>query len=655
MKVLLRSNSAFRLFFAALLLALCLLLAFPGTGEAHAILLRSDPAKDAILNAAPDQVRMWFSEDLNPTFSTAVVVNASNRRVDAGDAHVATGDAKEMDLHLRANLPPAVYIVIWRTQSADDGHVLRGSFIFSVTQPDGTLPKLNGILPGQDALGGGSIPTGASTGQLDAPSIFTLIMTTLVDLGVVFWVGAQLWSTFVLQLMETNDSEQHELYQHIGQRFERLFSLPTLLLILLANVGVLLGQGLSITGNRFDQLFSPAVLVGLATNGRFGTYWLMREIVVLVAILLGAYTLLYARRAGQPIRLIDILFPWVNLVLGLALLIAVTLSGHAAAVSANIVVYAALSDWLHLLAASLWIGGMLYVALIYLPILKQRPALEQTRSLLDILPRYSPLAIAGVLIMAITGPFNATVHMYSWQQLLTTAYGRALDVKVLLIAALLLTSAVHVGLLRPRLAKAYVQYRGDSPAAAPTKTTAQPASTTGMRGPAQTKLLETRIAHQTKRLTAILRWEPVLGVAVLLCTGLLAVFAGTLQPPAAQQSQQLQQPAMASKPFTTTVKTKDGKFTVTLNVSPNHLGSNVFTATVFDSKGALDTNVGVALYTTMLDMAMGTDSINLQPDGKGHFSASGDLTMSGNWQIRVQIRTLDNTLHEVNVRFFTPF
>jgi len=645
-----RLNSSFYLFFAALLLALCLLLAFPTTGEAHAILLRSNPPKDAILNAAPDQVQMWFSEDLNPTFSTAVVVNASNQRVDAGDARVAAGDTKEMDLHLRPNLPPAVYIVIWRTQSADDGHVLRGSFIFST---DGTAPKLSGALPGQDALGGGGTSAGSSSGQLDGPTLFTLIMTTLVDLGVVFWVGAQLWSTFVLQLMETNDSEQYELYQRVEQRFERLFSLPTLLLILLANVGVLLGQGLSITGNRFDQLFNPTLLVGLATNGRFGTYWLMREIVVLLAILLSAY-MLYARRRERHTSLIDMLFPWVNLILGLALLIAVTLSGHAAAVSANILVYAVLSDWLHLLAASLWIGGMFYVALIYLPILKQRSALEQTRSLLDVLPRYSPLAIVGVVIMAITGPFNATVHMYSWQQLLTTAYGRTLDIKVLLIGALLITSAIHVGLLRPRLAKAYARYRTESVVEA-TKTTAQSASSTGITSPAETKLLEGRILHQTKRLSTILRWEPVLGVAVLLCTGLLTVFAGTLQPTALQQPQQAQQVTTATKPFTTTVKTQDGKFTVTLNVNPNHLGSNVFTATVRDSKGAIDTNVGVSLYTTMLDMDMGTDSINLQPDGKGHFSASGDLSMSGDWQIRIEIRTPDNTLHEVNVRFFTPF
>src|SRR3989442_6062081 len=62
----------------AVLLALCLLLLFPGVASAHAILLRSDPAKDAVLRVAPSQVRMWFSEDLNPAFSTASVIDAAN-------------------------------------------------------------------------------------------------------------------------------------------------------------------------------------------------------------------------------------------------------------------------------------------------------------------------------------------------------------------------------------------------------------------------------------------------------------------------------------------------------------------------------------------------------------------------------------------------
>src|ERR1700720_4252897 len=132
MKYLLHRISNHRFAFLAIPFALCLTLLLPGVASAHAILLRSDPTKDAVLNAAPQQVRMWFSEDLNPSFTTAQVVNGQNVRVDKGDAHVSSNDTKEMDVSLKSNLPPAVYIVVYRTDSANDGHILTGSFIFSV-------------------------------------------------------------------------------------------------------------------------------------------------------------------------------------------------------------------------------------------------------------------------------------------------------------------------------------------------------------------------------------------------------------------------------------------------------------------------------------------------------------------------------------------
>ncbi|HET7640213.1 MAG TPA: copper resistance protein CopC, partial [Ktedonobacteraceae bacterium] len=150
MKTRLRLHKLRRFLFIALPLALCLSFLLPATASAHAILLRSDPAQDTVLNTPPPQVRMWFSEDLNPAFSTAVVVNATNQRVDKQDAHVSPGDSKEMDVSLNSNLAPSVYVVIYRTDSADDGHILRGSFIFTVARPDGTVPSLNGnSLPGQ--------------------------------------------------------------------------------------------------------------------------------------------------------------------------------------------------------------------------------------------------------------------------------------------------------------------------------------------------------------------------------------------------------------------------------------------------------------------------------------------------------------------------
>jgi copper transport protein len=654
----------------AVLLALCLTLFFPEIASAHAILIRSDPAKDSVLSIAPKQVRMWYSEALNPAFSTAVVVNGENKRVDNRDAHVSSSDQTEMDVTLQPNLPPAVYIVIWRTDSAADGHILRGSFIFSVANADGTVPTLApGANPGANVFGGGNL-TGLYTGQFDGPTFFNLVMITFVELGAIFWMGAQLWINFVLTISAEAHTEGRSTNKRVQRRFERYFSLPTLIVLFLANIGVLVGQALNLTGGDLASAISPSLLVGLATSGRFGIYWMMREVVILLAMILALYMIVRQQRS----RITRTVLPIANLVLASALLIAITMSGHAAAVNPNIVSYAIVIDWLHLLAASLWVGGMIYIATNYLPVLRRLHITQQARSLVTVLPYFSPFAIAGVLIMAVTGPFNATFHLTSWQQFLSTAYGRALLVKIALIGGLLVTSAIHVGILRPRLKKEYRKYRyaanrlqaiqkrgeiGEQNRSSALDgqqaitMTAEPSRATKLLVQ-QVRLREGRLTHKTQLLSRVLRWEPVLGVGVLICVGLMNVFAGTLSPIAVAQQQQ--QTGSKPQPYSTTTPTKDGKFRVTLSVNPNRFGTNVFTVSAVDiATGKPAINIGVSLYTTMLDMDMGTDTINLQPDGKGHFSGTGDLAMPGNWEIRIQIRTPDATLHEANVKLVTPF
>jgi copper transport protein len=481
---------------------------------------------------------------------------------------------------------------------------------------------------------------------LDGLTLFNLVMITLVELGAVFWVGAQLWFVFVLQPATEDHKEESTINRRVQERFERHFSLPVLLVLLFASIGVLVGQALNINA----AVLSPAVVASLATNGRFGTFWMMREIVIGVVLLLSLYMLFVKQRP----RFVDKMLAWGNLILGLALLIAISMSSQAAALSKNIVIYAIPIDWLHLLAAALWVGGLMTIATTYLPIIGRGSIAERTRSLLTTLPYYTPWVFGGVALLAVTGLFSATFRFGSMDQLITTAYGRALIVKTLLVCALLLISAIDFFLLRPRLKKEYRKYtyaagRLASNQADQSKTESDHALKSIAQ---QVKLREGRLSRDTRRLTQILIWEPLLGVAVLICVGLMNVFAGTLTPTAAQQ----QQTTAKARPYSTTVKTTDNRFTIDFNVNPNRFGTNVFTASVIDNKtGKPTTNVGISLFTTMLDMYMGTDSVKLLPDGKGHFSASGDLSMGGNWQIRIQIRTPDGTLHEASVKFYVPF
>ncbi len=521
MTALLRLIILRRRLLAAILFAVFLALLFPTTSQAYAVLLRSDPAENAVLYAAPDQVHLWFSETLNATLSAVTVFNQANQRVDNRDASLASGDAREMDVTLAPRLPPGVYTVIWRAASDNDGHIMQGSFLFTLARPDGTLPPSSGgTIPGGQAQGGSVLSV-----QLDGPTWLTLFMITLLDLGAVFWVGAHFWQLFVLPAATEDHQELSTVNQQVQRRFERRFALPVLLALLLANSGVLVGQALTITGGNVVSAFAPTLSGTLITSGRFGVFWLVREVIIVLALRLALYPLQFKQLPRQ----VNSVLAWVNLLLGLAFFMAITMSSQAAAVSGNTVVYALVAGWLHLVAAALWIGGILSIGTMYLPLLSRRPLIERARVLVTTLPYHSPWAIAGMILMAVTGPFSATTRFSSWGQLLTTLYGQVFTLKMLLVGALLLTSAMHIFLLRPRLAKEVKKYahavaRVQAVQAAPEQH--RPVQLLNQ----QVKLREERLAQRTGRLTGILRFESVLGVAVLLCAGLLNVFAGTLAP-----------------------------------------------------------------------------------------------------------------------------
>jgi hypothetical protein len=151
---------------------------------------------------------------------------------------------------------------------------------------------------------------------------------------------------------------------------------------------------------------------------------------------------------------------------------------------------------------------------------------------------------------------------------------------------------------------------------------------------------------------ALLRWKLAWCLLLFLC---LSVISGC--GPSSSPTTTLHQPSptAVAQPFHSTVKTLDGDFTVTLAVTPNRSGPNVFTVSVVDDHtGKPVTRVTITLYTTMQDMAMGTDAIALHADGKGQFSAtSDDLSMDGHWAIGIAIQTPDHALHKAGVSLVT--
>jgi hypothetical protein len=96
----------------------------------HAILTRAEPPPGATLRDPPAEVKLWFSGDLEPAFSSVQVLDTGGRRVDQGDSRVDNADRGLLRVGL-PRLDPGRYRVVWRVVAVDT-HVSRGELAFQV-------------------------------------------------------------------------------------------------------------------------------------------------------------------------------------------------------------------------------------------------------------------------------------------------------------------------------------------------------------------------------------------------------------------------------------------------------------------------------------------------------------------------------------------
>jgi copper resistance protein C len=100
--------------------------------EAHAFLKRAEPGVGSTVQTSPNEVRIWFTENIEPAFSTIQVFDASGKEVDKHDVHL---DRSDRSL-LHVSLPPlraGSYKLVWRVVSVDT-HVTDGNFTFQVAR-----------------------------------------------------------------------------------------------------------------------------------------------------------------------------------------------------------------------------------------------------------------------------------------------------------------------------------------------------------------------------------------------------------------------------------------------------------------------------------------------------------------------------------------
>ncbi len=115
--------TAIRVFGLLVVLALC-----PALAHAHAQLERTSPRVGSTVAAAPNEVRLWFTQALEPKFTTAQLRSGSGAVVASGA--VDTADPKQIVIRVHG-LPAGSYKVFWTVLSVDSHHT-EGSFGFEV-------------------------------------------------------------------------------------------------------------------------------------------------------------------------------------------------------------------------------------------------------------------------------------------------------------------------------------------------------------------------------------------------------------------------------------------------------------------------------------------------------------------------------------------
>ena len=114
---------------SAIVIIPLLLLLVTGEANAHAFLDHAEPRVGNSVATAPREVTLWFTQKLEPAFSTITVTNSAGQRVDTGKTRVS---GTQMSISLRSG-GAGTYRVTWRVLSVDT-HTTDGSFTFEVGQ-----------------------------------------------------------------------------------------------------------------------------------------------------------------------------------------------------------------------------------------------------------------------------------------------------------------------------------------------------------------------------------------------------------------------------------------------------------------------------------------------------------------------------------------
>ncbi|MFT8322153.1 MAG: copper resistance CopC/CopD family protein [Bacillus sp. (in: firmicutes)] len=379
---------------------------FQGTVSAHAYITKASPAEGESVESPPKEVTIEFNEKIQSGFTNITVLNSSGKRVDKKNVAIDKQTGKIVSVELENDLPNDVYSIEWRVLSAD-GHSVSGIIPFSIGDP----PK--GV-----TLSSKQYTVDKST------TISVAINKVLLYTGFCLYMGILLFYTVWFR---------GRISEKLRAKTQKttLFALGCMII----SIGsFLIIQTETNAGISFFQSMRPVYWMETLKNTKEGFIWIIQ--VVLLIIVLGAQHILHTKNLyTKKVAWILPAAAFLGLMAGKAFI------GHPSSSPYNTA--AILLDFLHLVGASVWLGGIMVIVLL-LPSGVFAKQGEKHDIYWRTVQNYSHWALFSVALLALSGAINASLLIPDFHSLVSTSYGIILLVKLALVLFMLLFGCYHL-------------------------------------------------------------------------------------------------------------------------------------------------------------------------------------------------------------------